>query len=283
MLEKVLVPLDGSELSDRIVPQLRRLLVAKDVAVTLAQVVPDKAAHDPSGGAALVDAARDHLARIAAPLVAAGANVSSEVVLGAEPAARILELAIERQPSLLVLATHGRSGIVRWIRGSVAERLLRSSPFPLLLANPHALARTEELPIRKILVPLDGSARSAQVLPLVAELARLYGSEVTLFYTVELVVAEVPIAPIMTQAEAAGLLAPFQARLPGIVTHVKSTLGLPAHAIVEEAASGAYDLVALATHGRTGLERWAFGSVAENVVRHAPCPLLVRRTLPGSA
>jgi nucleotide-binding universal stress UspA family protein len=278
MLEKILVPLDGSELSDRIVTQLRRLLVAADAKVELVQVVPSKPGHDSKKGPDLVDGARDHLAAVARGLASGGASVSTEVLLG-EPAERILDRARETKPSLVALATHGRSGIARWVRGSTAERILRASPFPLFLANPHGLAEREELRIKKILVPLDGSQRSGEILPLVSQIAELYGAEVTLFNVIEMLVTAEPVlaGPIMTDAEAHALLEPFRARA-GKGCKVKCALGSSAAAIVEEAERGRYDLIAIGTHGRSGIDRWAFGSVAENVVRHAPCPLLVQRT-----
>lgn len=284
MLEKILVPLDGSESSDRILTQLRRLLVAKDAQVKLARVLPEREARDPNHGSARVQAARDHLEGIAGGLRAQGADVSTDVVLG-EPAERLLELARAWKPSLVALATHGRSGIARWVRGSTAERLLRASPFPLFLANPHGLAEGDEQRVEKILVPLDGSTRSAQVLPLVTEIARLYESEVTLFHSVEIATAGEPLLamPIMTDHEARELLEPFRRRLGTPGAQLRTTVGSAAPAIVEEAERGKYDLIALGTHGRSGIDRWAFGSVAENVVRHAPCPLLVQRTVVARA
>jgi nucleotide-binding universal stress UspA family protein len=280
VLEKILVPLDGSELSDRIITQLKRLLVRADARVELVRVLPEEKARDPKSGAALVDVARDHLEKIAAPLEAGGAQVTCEVLVG-EPAERILAFARESKPSVVALATHGRSGIARWIRGSTAERILRASSVPLFLANPHGLGEPAELRMRKILVPLDGSQRSAQILPLVREIARLYESQVTLFYAIELLTAGEPMlaAAVMTTAEAHALLEPFRRRLEVPDAQIKSALGNAAVSILDEAERGKYDLIAIGTHGRTGLDRWAFGSVAEHVVRHAPCPLFVQRTV----
>ena len=280
MLEKILVPVDGSELSDRILTQLRRLLVAKDAVVKLVQVLPAKAAGDPTSGSELVDSALARLESVASALRSSGASVSTEVLLG-EPAERILEFARTWKPSLIALATHGRSGIARWIRGSTAERLLRASPFPLFLANPHGLGERDELRMKRILLPLDGSERSAEILPLVREIAQLYQAEVTVFHAIDIPMVGEPmvVMPLMSECEARELMEPFRRRLGTPGAQILTALGGAASSIIEEAERGKYDLIALTTHGRTGVDRWAFGSVAESVVRHAPCPLLVQRTV----
>lgn len=282
MFERILVPLDGSELSDRIVAQLRRLLVVENASVRLVQVVPQAVGKDARSGPAAVEAASAHLAQVAKPLRDGGAEVTTDVLLG-EPAARLLELMKEWKPSVVALATHGRSGVARWVRGSTAERLVRTSPVPLFLANPRGLEKPGELQVKRILVPLDGSEHSAEILPLVDALAKRFEAQVTLFFVVELIASPGPVAvpTLMTTEEAGQMLEPFRRRVTAPGTQVRVTLGAPASSIVDEAERGKYDLVALTTHGRSGLARWAFGSVAEHVLRQVTCPLLVKRSLPG--
>jgi nucleotide-binding universal stress UspA family protein len=278
VLEKILVPLDGSELSDRILAQVRRLLVRRDAEVKLVQSLSPRVLETEKVPGQELTAARRHLEALVASLREQGAKVSSEVLVG-EPAERIHRFALEYRPSLIAMTTHGRTGFARWIRGSVAERILRLSPYPLLLANPFGLKEREELRFQRILVPLDGSETSAEIIPLAAELARLYDSEVILHMAVELPTVEPVIFPLMLSTEdAQKQLESYRDRLPGVRVLVASEFGQPAAAILDRAEREKVDLIAMTTHGRSGVSRWAFGSVAEHVIRHCACPLLVRRT-----
>jgi len=278
LLEKILVPLDGSELADRILSQVKRLLVRHDGEVMLVRAIPPKALETEKVPGQELEVVRRHLDRVEGALREHGANARSEVLVG-EPADRINTFALEYKPSLIAMSTHGRTGFARWARGSVAERVLRSTPFPLLLANPFGLADPAELRFQRILVPLDGSETSAEILPIVKDLAKLYESEVILHMAVEIPWVEPVIYPLTVSSEDAQLLLePFRERLPGVRVQTASSLGSPSAAIVDVAEHEKVDLIAMTTHGRTGASRWAFGSVAEQVVRHCPCPLLVKRT-----
>src|SRR5690606_4787778 len=111
-----------------------------------------------------------------------GALASVRVVTG-DPVEEIVAEAERLQPELVAMATHGRSGLTRFVRGSVAEQVIRACPAPVLVANPRALdgmGEGRELRFRRILVPVDGSDVSLGVLPLVEDLGRLYDSEVLL-------------------------------------------------------------------------------------------------------
>lgn len=277
MLERILVPVDDSELSHRILGLVRRLLLAERAQVRLVRVLGEGEL-DPTDGErdTVARTAHGRLARIVEQLQERGVRASSALLTG-EPATEILRYADTYEPSLIALASHGRSGAARWIRGSTAERLLRGSRFPLLLANPIGVGESSwlaevprepalELTFGRILVPLDGSEASAAVLPAVAELARLYGSEVVLFHAVDR----------STTAQSKARLAAFGERLPGVRVSLRTAEGKPAAAIVDAACSGLFDLTAMTTHG-SGTARWAFGSTAEHVLRHVACPLLVVR------
>jgi nucleotide-binding universal stress UspA family protein len=284
MTTRILVPLDGSPLSDRVLAQVRRVLHREDAQVVLLHVITDEAAARlyPPGENGLV-LARKHVEKLRDELVAQGAQAESRVVTG-DPAARILEIADEIGADLIAMTTHGRTGLDRFVRGSVAERVLRHTSRPLLLVNPHTRAEGE-LELERILVPLDGSELAGEILPLVATLARLYDAEVVLLYAIELAVVLDPMVaalPVLTPADAETLLAPFKKRLPGIKTRTRIAMGPPAASIVEAIREEKASLVAMTTHGRAGLSRWFFGSVAEQVVRNTSCPLLVkRRTSPA--
>ncbi len=271
MLHEILVPLDGSVLADRVLLHLRRVLVRKGSHVVLLRVLDDPArsGHERSFADAHLQDQRRRLEDL-------GARVDTAIAEG-DAAGEILRLAAERSPSLVAMSTHGRSGFDRWIWGSVAERLLREAQRPLFLLNPRALP--EELHavegrFRRILAPLDGSEIAASVLPLVTALARLYDSEVILFHAAPHAEATTP-----ADEEAIASLNRHRREMEaaGVRARVEMRTESPAIAILDAAESEEVELVAMTAHGRTGSERWAFGSVAEKVLRHSPCPILVKR------
>ena len=282
MLERILVPIDGSDLSSAVFEQVRRVLLVKDAQVILVSVLPEDASEK-----TLIQL-ESRLEAHRASLRADGVRIAIKIVRGSDPAAKILEVADEVQPSLVAVATHGRSGVSRFVRGSVAERLLAASPFPLLLANPMRLPEKAPLSFRRILVPLDGSETSAAVLPLVHDLARIYESEVVLLQVLEMPSAVMLGEPLAVEAAkgvqraaremAESWLGEMQQRLGGVKTRIMTAWGSPAATILDTAASEGADLLAMTTHGRSGLSRWVYGSVAELVLHEARCPLLVQRT-----
>jgi|SRR5579883_623384 len=266
MLDRILVPLDGSRPADRILHQVRRLLRGKDAKVTLLHV--RTAAEDACG----------HVEDLARSLASEGVRCEARIVEG-DPATRIIEVADEIDPSIIAMSTHGRSGLRRFVRGSVAERVLVHARHPLLLANPFVTERPEELPVRRILVPLDGSELSTAVLPVVAEIAQVYGAEILLFHALELSGLAFPsIAVALTLEDADALLRSGADRIAGVPVRLRAARGMAAKTIIDAAVEEKADLIALTTHGHSGLSRWAYGSVAEKVLRHAPCPVIAMRT-----
>lgn len=289
MQRRILVPLDGSILADQIITQLRRLLVRSDHETVLLTVVPADA--DPSLVERAKQDARDHLDGVRDALLKQGALASSEVLVG-DAAEEIVAHARRIEAELVVMATHGRSGLSRFVRGSVAEVVIRTCPVPVLAANPHAVDTSGpdgELRLGKLLVPLDGSDVSLEVLPLVESLAKRYEAEVLLL-RVEWIVPLVTEGPFMTPAivrsndEISAALEPIRQRLAaqGIRARTLAGHGPEAFAILDTADREQVDLVVMSTHGRSGVSRWIFGSVAEQVLRHCTRPLLVRRVHQGA-
>jgi nucleotide-binding universal stress UspA family protein len=281
MFQKILIPLDGSRLAARILQALKRLLDGSPSEVTLLRVVDphNSSEHDRAPAAEL--AMRAQMKQLQETL---GSHVRSRVqIVRGEPAEQINIYARETGQDLVAMATHGRTGVQRWVRGSVAERVLRSCEVPLLLCNPSALDEPGTLPFRRIVVPLDGSDRALQVVPVVERVIRARPAQVTLLRVEPLVLTEVPSPAVEGMVWDPG---PLEASLAaprerlaaaGATVDVQAVYGVVAAEILL-AARGA-DLLAMTTHGRTGLPRWWFGSVAEQVLRHAPCPVLVVRTV----
>jgi len=285
----ILVPLDGSELSDRILEQARRILVTQDAAVVLLQVIAPRAEKEPARAhQERRDAAQAHLDRLRRALNARGCAARAELLEDEDPAHAILEVAERVGAGLVTMTTHGRTGPARWVRGSVAERVLRGCELPLLLVNPKAMADAPSSPgdlrFRRLLVPLDGSARSAAVLPLVADVARAFEAPVTLLRVGWVAPAAMdyplanPLLPV-TVEELKGALDDAREELAeaGVTVDLAVAYGDVAHEILAEAERVPDTLLVLASHGRTGSDRWLFGSTAENVVRTCASPVLVQR------
>jgi nucleotide-binding universal stress UspA family protein len=278
MNSPTLIPVDGSTLSDGILEPLKPLVRQRGGEIVLLRVVPELGtAPDQSEE---VDLATEHLNALASQLRTQGFTVEAQVLRG-EPADRILQAATDSKAGLIGMSTHGRSGVSRLVRGSVAERVLRASPTPVFLCNPDGL-KDAATRFKRILVPLDGSALSDGILPWVEELASTYGSQVTLFRVKPFVYSSMP-SPVLagelwSEAAARASLEPQRQRLEaaGIEVSVRAAYGIESSEILAVAAE--VDLVAMTTHGRSGPSRWWFGSVAESVIRHCSCPLLVLRS-----
>ena len=201
--------------------------------------------------------------------------------------------AAERLPGLIVMTTHGRSGLSRLWLGSVADALVRHAGAPVLLLRSDAAPPADDAgPVfRHVLVPLDGSERAEAV---VEHAARLGTSGAT-SYTLLSVVAPRPIAvrpypgtvtPIDSDDLAdrereswtyldgvAGRLRPSGAQVAiRVVVHPQPAVG-----ILDAAAAERVDLIALATRGRAIVPRLVLGSVADKVMRGADCPVLLLR------
>lgn len=263
----VLLPLDGSELSDRILSVLDR--IPRDgLRVVLMRVVGRSASMARTDAASA--AALEHLEGLERRLRDRGVRAVHMLTVGT-PAAQILEAIEVVQPTWVGMATHGRGGLARTLRGSVAEQVLERCPVPLLLANPAALPFDPGAGFAKILVPLAVEPVTARVLPWVASAALVHRSEVVLLHVGT---AERPVSA----GEA--ILAPYRARLleDGVekVT-VHAVVGDPVAEILAEQARTAADVLVLASHSKAkGVTRW-LGTVSQGVLRRATCPLFMVR------
>ncbi|MCO5168200.1 MAG: universal stress protein [Planctomycetes bacterium] len=273
MFRRVLLPHDGSEACDRMLRRVRPLL-APDATVQLLSVVVE------AGGMAAVeeraDAAQGHLERLRDELVDAGLRGEVALVRG-DPADGVLEAAARLDADLVAMATHGRSGPSRWLQGSVAEAVARRCPAPVLLANPDALDGQE---LRRLLVPVAGATLPAA--PVLERLAVGCGAEVVLLTVAEpapsvSAAAPMVVAPPAAQLEEA-LEGPRRAlERAGVRARTAVAYGPAVPQVLAASEREGADLIVMASHGRKGLERWALGSVTEEVVRHGRRPVLVVR------
>lgn len=216
------------------------------------------------------------------------ASVRERTVEGDNAADGILAAAQELGVDLIVMGTHGKRSADRLLAGSVAERVVREAGCPVLTVR--APADSEGL--RRVLVPVDLSDRSKAVIPTALDIARLYGAEVELLFIIDedtMPMAHMPllgpvrVSPEEVQNRFRKLMTDLVKEYGGKVP-VKGTvrLGHPARDILDYAEAHA-DLIVMATHGRTGLKRLLMGSVAEKIVRRAPCPVLTLKSFGAEA
>lgn len=301
MYNKILVPLDGSKTAEKVLPYARYLAGKFKVPVELLAVVDiaDVASHMAAEKAGILDTIiGDAVRRLTSYLGSvaptfAGTDVRCSVEKG-EAEDTIIEKAATDKAMLITMATHGRSGLNRFLLGSVAEKVLRGTKNPLLLIRATEAAKSEgETILKAIIVPLDGSELAEGVLPMAADMAKKLDLEVELFRTYHIPYNvyggdegfyagnyEELLAGV--RDEAAQYLDKKAADLKNLgvakVTCVTKE-GLAADEIILLGQKTPDNLIAMSSHGRSGVKRWVLGSVAEAVVRHCGDPVLITRPL----
>ncbi|NQW22449.1 MAG: universal stress protein [SAR202 cluster bacterium] len=311
MYSRILVPLDGSDLSENVLPFAITLGQALECPIALLRIpenVPLYASGDfeviPAAYTALSDEERkaeceEYLEGLAGTIREKGLEVSTVVRIGM-PGHEIVEEAAVSDNTVVAMASHGRSGISRWVMGSVADEVLRNSTSPLLLVRPQESGEVAAgTPVNRIIVPVDGSALAEQVFPHVADLAKAFNTKVDLVrvtasaseyyrqsavYSTGGTTAEyIPPYEEFSEAadsEAQTYLGEAQTRMESLgVSPVEGHLvhGQPAVVVADLAQADSGSMVVIATHGRSGIGRWVLGNVADSVARHSGCPVLLVR------
>lgn len=255
-------------------------------AVTIPPSAPGFIPPGPQLAAAIEQAAVERLAEAAAALGERGIAVETFLGLGT-PAQVILERAEATAAEMIAVGSRGLSGLRHVVLGSTAQRVVQGAPCPVLAVHPGDLGRHR--PIRSILVPTDFS-HDAEVaihtaLRLLAPLGR--DARLTLIHAFNLPVEYTAYGPIPTSVHYlrdTGLDA--ERRLQeavdglgreGLTVDWVAHEGDPAGVIAAEAEARGVDLIAMGTHGRSGLRHLLLGSTAERVVQHATCPVLTIR------
>lgn len=281
----ILTPLDGSEMSEFALPYLAEVAGALGAAPVVARIV-ERTRWTSAGSGYLVAPqvyadlltaeetdAKSQTTRAVAWLGQRGLAARASVDFATSPA-NLLEVCAREHASLVVMATHGRVGMERVTLGSVADQVVRHGQYPTLLVR--ALGRlVDRPPLADALLPLDGSAMSEIALPTLASLAGTLVKRVTLLRVVD------PDARSGAANGARQSLAAIRERIEREMEALRGQVetlvvwGAPTQQILKEAAG--HDLIVMATHGETGASRWAFGSVADEVLHSAHTPLLLTR------
>jgi nucleotide-binding universal stress UspA family protein len=302
MYSKIVVPLDGSELAEGVLPHLAEVIrdrgsriclltVAQSARVTTS-VLPDLFSS--------FDNSQEEKRRVEQELIAYLKTVVNKLeptateaqasVRFGRPADEILAFASEVDADLIAMSAHGRSGISRWVLGSVADRVLHGAMCPVLIVR----ARSQQVQptYQHILVPLDGSELAEQVLPHVSALIRPNYTRVYLISvlangfsdrTITLLTSSPPGLQISTTAlsKAEVQLTTYMRRVAAALRERGATVnttvkhGSPAEEILAHAAEVNVDLIGMTAHGLSGVSRWMYGNVASKVLQGSHCPVLL--------
>ena len=290
----ILAPVDFSQ------PCLHGLTAALDLArrfdakLTVVHVVK----HLPHGSHVVLDAvgiqqdwerpARERLAEFVAEHVPKDVSVRQVVAVG-KPFHKVVELSVELECDLIVISTHGYTGLAHVLIGSNAERIVQHAPCPVLVVRGRP---DENIPsasttvFRWILVPTDFSENSCKAFPLAAAMAHEFDARLILAHVSPAVTTAGEIPMVFFEEDLLAERAKAEVQLRQYLSdHFSEELntttvvleGVPHQALCEMAKADDPGLIVIATHGHTGWEHALMGSTAERVLRHAPCPVLVVR------
>ena len=306
MFKRILTPLDGSTLSEGILPYVRALAPALGARVELLQIHPNMTyeleqledAEQASITAALEPVqlrlqhqSESYLSKVAGDLDGLGVETGIDVRFG-PPAASIVEEAEQVEDTLIAMSTHGRAGVGRWIMGSVTDRVLHTTMTPLLVVHPERGAPSVDsvADISTLIVPLDGSELAETVLPVAAAVAMATGASILLVRSLDapsrssLSVTELASRGVsegtLEEAETAEFLGARAAALREQgVADVRTMVirGNAAEEIEELARNTPDSMIVACTHGRSGVGRAVMGSVTDRLARHSGHPALILR------
>lgn len=329
MYKQMLVPLDGSNLAEAISTYAKELAVRLSVNLVFLNVCSTEEVE-------LLPMRRVYVERMAEIVKEQSVELQHQIIAGTEgkaveakaevvigyPAEEIIRYTDENKIDLILISTHGKSGIKHWSLGSVADKVLRMAKAPVWVVRASIPIEVihDQWPIKSILVPLDGSVLAESVLPHVEAVAEQRGGElleIVLLRVCELAdmafkppasyhlipdlipgLNPAPTGPANRQKDIEQeitkckevnqkYLAKVAKRLETVGLKVRTEVlvsktpleAKPADEILDYANRTATNLIIMATHGRSGLSRWAYGSVAERIVYGGNTPVLLIRPL----
>jgi len=289
--KRVLVPLDGSELAERAIPYAQAIAKLRGSEVVLFTVSIASAEQLDRPMKAYLELKVKELQKM-------GLKTSLAVAYGNVPE-EIVGYASGNNIDLIIISTHGYSGIKRWVLGSVARKVLYGTGVQVLLVKSKA-PKASQVELNKILLPVDGSPFSETPIPFIEQLTKGTGAEIYLTLVCEppLVPSygDHPINPTWEQhrdavwkeerQQAADYLKKMENRLVKEGVKVKAQvlpgeLGRVGETILQAAEKEKVDLIAMATHGRSAVSRWVYGGVANRIAEQSVQPvLLIRPSVP---
>ncbi len=289
----IVVPLDGSELAETALPYAAALAEALHTHLVLITAwegtESELGATFPAMALEIEQSAQNYFAQYLDGVRArfGRADQTRVVVRAGDAAEEILKAASETGARMLAIATHGRSGVGRWVYGSTAGRLLRSAHVPVLAVGPHARpGSTGGAAMKHVMVPLDGSPLSEAALPVAHKLAEALGAKLSLVRAVRWAVQSYPYSlpdayiPQIDEELESGAKAYLRRMEEGLKGKVDLDAfvvrGGVADGLLEVVEKQSVDLVVMTTHARAGFARAALGSTADRMLQGKAPVLLVR-------
>ena len=287
MYKRILVPLDGSKLAEGVLRYAKFLAGSLQLPVTLMHVNDLETAVPP----AYAIQGADYLKEVAATFPTS-LTVNWRIENG-RAAEVIVDSASRDTGTLITMATHGRSGAQRWLLGSVAQKVLHASINPLLLIRPakETQPSADVRLISNLILPLDGSHLAEKIFPHVVYLANRLKLEVVLIrtYTLPTTGYFMPtgVSPPAIGVIGAKIKEEITSYLQAKVEQLQAegiekasflaVEGNGPEEIIDLAQRTSDNIVAMSTHGRSGMGRWVLGSVTDRVVCYCGDPVLVIR------
>lgn len=306
MFDTILVPLDGSQLADCVLPHVVAIAHPFDAEITLLRILEKNQA---GASAQLFDLlnwqinktkASLYLDKIQARLQKLTIRVQTEVLEGLV-AEGIAEYAQNRGMKLIILSSHGRHGLTQWGISSITQKIILSAQTSLLIVRARQYAghsdELTEVPVyRHILVPLDGSQRAENVLPIITQLAHFHKSQIHLVQVVQTPEMARQMPPPSEDIDLSNrVVTRNREEARRYLDQVKSrsyleSIAVQTHLITSDNAAVALhqlgeqehiDMVALSAHGYSGNHQWPYGSMVNNFIMYGRVSLLIVQDLPS--
>jgi len=306
MFDPILVPLDGSQLAECVLPHVVAIARSFDAEITLLRMLEK---NQSGASAQLFDLlnwqinktrAAYYLEEKKAHFQESGLRARTTVLEGLV-AEGITEYAQNQGMKLIVLSSHGRNGLTQWGISSITQKIILSAQTSLLIIRAHQYGvhsgESSETPVyQRIMVPLDGSQRAENVIPIVTQLAQFHKSQIHLVQVVQTpeMARQLPPARedidlsnrvvVRNREEAGRYLEQVKSRsyLEGITVHThlitSDNAAVALHQLEEQEH---IDMVALSAHGYSGNHQWPYGSMVNNFIMYGKAPLLIVQDLPA--
>lgn len=303
MFDPILIPLDGSLLAECVLPHASAIARAFNSRVMLLRALDRNQAAEKAQLFDLLNwqinktGAKMYLEKTSARLQKSGLRVEVTVLEGLV-AESITDFAQSQGMKLIILSSHGRSGLSQWGLSSVTQKIIFGAPTSVLIIRAHqpTASDLDERLYTQIMVPLDGSRRAENVLPMVTALARFHQSRIHLVHIVRApeMARQMPLARedvdlsnriiARNREEAIRYLDQVRLHSPleGIDVETHLLTGDNAASALHEFADQEHiDLVVLSAHGYSGNNRWPYGSMVNNFILYSKVPLIIVQDLPA--
>jgi nucleotide-binding universal stress UspA family protein len=296
-IRTVLVPLDGSETGERALPWAKAV-AGSTAQILLMEVTPVASTVRSIGGQVIGEAetiqegyrqmAEQQLSDAVEKWFDTSDNVSTTIAIG-DPSEQILATAEEKGADLIVMSSHGRGAIGRFVSGSVADRIVRHAPLPVMIVGPEGEI-VRDAKIERVIAPIEDTDLSRAALPVAGALAKLTGAPIVVMNVIVPTGDMTPLYPGLVGtipapaiqdthdqlAEAASATVDEAVALlknDGVDASGEIYMGGAANSIMSALQPG--DVIVLSSHARSGLARWVIGSTSMKLIRNGEAPVVV--------